>query len=170
MRALRDVSSHDNEGRYMKPRDRSVLSAMVICTLAVIAFLVLYVQGRRVSEPELVGRYSAVYQFGSEVLVLDTGGAYMQVLRLHDEIDSVVHRGRWYKSSAIISVPLESEAVVLVNGQLFRDLQGEMNPDFRRPFDGLIFLGISRFMPWEEIRLGSDEGVQLKRHSVNGKN
>ena len=114
----------------------------------------------RPDRDELYGEYVAEYSFGTQRLILRQDGTYTQVVHVNDVADSIVHSGVWEYWE-------EFWDVALVDGLHIQDAWGGLAGGYQTPFDGYVLCGVHRFFPWNPIRLGSDELVQLEKLEVD---
>lgn len=101
-----------------------------------------------VEEKELYGTYIAKYPFGTEKLILNAVGEYIQEVNITGNPKTIIHKGYWRFAPG-------DEYVELENGLDVISPLGELNKDYNVPVDGLALCKIMRFTPWGQIRLQS---------------
>jgi len=123
----------------------------LFCILGTVLFVA---SCSRVAKEELYGEYRAEYPFGTQRLILRSDRTYTQIIRIKAPTDSVLHSGTWEYWA-------EFGDVALVNGLHVQDGWGGLAGGYQTPIDGYVLHGVHRFFPWNSIRLGSDELIQL---------
>lgn len=130
------------------------VSTIAMCSTLVMMAFALSCSG--VQEQELYGTYFAQYEFGTEKLILDSNGEYEQIIEITLTSESFQKRGKWHY------IPKFSE-IELSDAYTVQDGFGHLDNSYYIPSVGRVLIGIDRLFPWNNIKLGSDELVQMEK-------
>jgi hypothetical protein len=103
--------------------------------ISVLIFLAVGVGCSHAPSPaQLIGDYECPYPFGVEFLSLLPDGSYIQVVRVFRDADKIKHQGSWSYNS-------EKGELILNNPLIVVELEGSLNPEYRKPMRGIRVLG-----------------------------
>ncbi len=104
---------------------------------------------------ELYGTYIAEHQFGTERLVLQANGEYVQEITVRDRPGTVTASGKW-------SYDVPRHYITLKKLLIAADVYGRLRKDYNVLPEGDSVLPVTRY-PFGSLRIGSEEGVLYRR-------
>ena len=128
-----------------------VVMAILLVVIALCS--IMFLSRPTINENSLIGAYMCEFSFGTEKLILNKNGEYIQVVKINDNPKTITHKGKWHFAE-------EDNYVELKNGLAVQTGFGQLRSDYNIPFNGVVLRKVEPTIFTRHLRLASSlEGL-----------